>query len=138
MAPRSTTTYRFNRHLWLPALFGALVGLVGWLDQQLLGGHQAASAIATLEPAEGFLVNVIGAAVTFTLLWWVIYGTAWLHHFATVRHVKSCPVRYLHSECEPCSCPSPSSIEQARRADSRQWTPAERRQAWRTIQGGRQ
>lgn len=122
------TTYRSKRD-WLPgvwwsrglttATIGAFFGLLPWIDARMVGPDYYAS-VQDLPPLEGFAWNVGGTAALFAIGWLIYELVAWRDR---VRHARR------------------AADYRARKAaeanDPRNWTPERRRQALRTIQGGK-
>lgn len=130
------TTFRFRpvaRRAVLALAIGALLGVLLYLDQQLMGGFEAHRAISETTPVNGFWWHVSGGAafavalLLFAGVFELLAGVnRWrARRWRDTRHRAYC-VRYYDRRGR-CSCPY----------EAQNWTPEERRAAWRTIQGGR-
>lgn len=133
-------TFRFSpavacRRLVIATAVGALLGVLLYLDQQALGGYADAAAIAFLPPLRGFWWHVSGGAlvgVAFVAVGGLVQLLevvgAWRRRRSRdLRHSAYCN-RYYDRRASRCCC----------KAEAQNWTAAERRDAWRTIQGGRE
>lgn len=131
----TTSTFRVAlRRLVLAAALGALAGMLFYVDQQIIGGYEAQRSISDIEPLKGFWWHVSGGAA-FAVALLIFAGVfqlweavdAWRRRRARdLRHSAYCD-RYYDRRASRCIC----------KAEAQNWTPAERRAAWRKIPGGR-
>lgn len=110
---------------------GAMLGLVAWLDQQLIGGVDYAAQIQSLPPVRGFLWNTVGCGGLAVVAYLVYLGLIELGRRpdrTDPAHANHCMLHWpRYHSTHQCTCD----------ADARNWSPERRRQAFRTITGGR-
>jgi hypothetical protein len=111
---------------------GMLLGALFYLDMQLLGGYEAAAAIQDMQPiARTFAGHVFGlglAGAVLAVLVTVAEALPGRRPRTDHRHANYCAAHFpIRGRANRCSC----------HLNPEAWTPERRRQALRSIDGGR-